>query len=92
MRSITKADLDNLVRRLNIEKKNKPTRTIGRYKNGKFKSDKGFHISSAYGGVQLVFSKKDSSAESSVHRDMYLKENCLIKLTPYFLIEDFKKQ
>ena len=66
MRSITKADLDNLVRRLNIEKKNKPTRTIGRYKNGKFKSDKWFHISSAYGGVQLVFSKKDSSAESSV--------------------------
>jgi len=66
MQRITTADLEYLVKRLNSEKKYKPTRTTGKYKNGKYKSDKGFHISSAYGGVKLVFSDKDSSAQSNV--------------------------
>ncbi len=66
MRRITVKDLENLVRRLNIEKKYKPVRKIGRYKNGKFKSDKGFHLSGAYGGYKLVFSEKDQSGERSI--------------------------
>ena len=68
MRRITLKDLENLVRRLNIEKKYKPVRKIGRYKNGKFKSDKGFHLSGAYGGYKLVFSNKDDSSGRSVTR------------------------
>ena len=78
--AITKADLDSLVRRLNVAKKYKPTRTIGRYKNGKFKSDKGFHLDSAYGGVKLVFSNKDSSAESDVTRGYVSKKELYEKI------------
>lgn len=72
--AITKTDLENLVKRLNVSKKYAPVRTIGRYKNGKFKSSKGFHISGAYGGVKLVFSNKDSSAESDVTRGYVSKK------------------
>tara|TARA_R110000744_G_scaffold41684_1_gene94625 strand:- start:650 stop:916 length:267 start_codon:yes stop_codon:yes gene_type:complete len=64
--AITKADLESLVRRLNTAKKYKPTRKSGRYKNGKFKSDKGFHLDGAYGGYKLVFSEKDSSGERNI--------------------------
>tara|TARA_R110002110_G_scaffold414096_1_gene642971 strand:+ start:183 stop:452 length:270 start_codon:yes stop_codon:yes gene_type:complete len=66
MRRITVGQLETLVRRLNESKKYKPVRKVGRYKNGKFKSDKGFHLSSAYGGYKLVYSDKDESSQSSV--------------------------
>ena len=89
MQRITNNDLDNLVRRLNIAKKYKPTRTIGRYKNGKFKSSAGFHISGAYGGVQLVFSKKDSSAERNItygfvpKRELYEKMKAMLEFNRF---------
>jgi len=64
--AITKENLESLVKRLNVAKKYKPTRSTGRYKNGKFKSDKGFHLDKAYGGYQLVFSGKDSSGRMNI--------------------------
>jgi hypothetical protein len=89
MQRITNSDLDNLVRRLNIAKKFKPTRTIGRYKNGKFKSSAGFHISGAYGGVKLVFSKKDSSGETNIthgyvpKRELYEKMKAMLEFNRF---------
>lgn len=66
MATITKNDLDNLVKRINVAKKYKPVREIGRYKNKKFKSNAGYHLDGAYGGYKLVFSKKDESGVRNV--------------------------
>lgn len=89
MQRITNSDLDSLVRKLNIAKKFQPTRTIGRYKNGKFKSSAGFHIDGAYGGVKLVFSKKDSSGETSItsgyvpKRELYEKMRAMLQFNRF---------
>jgi hypothetical protein len=66
MSRITVSDLENLVKRINVAKKYQPVRKIGRYKNGKFKSNAGYHLSGAYGGYKLVFSKKDESGVRNV--------------------------
>lgn len=91
MQRITNSDLDRLVRRLNIAKKYKPTRTVGRYRNGKYKSTAGFHISGAYGGVQLVFSKKDSSAERDITRGYVPKRELYEKMKAMLEFNSFKK-
>jgi hypothetical protein len=77
---ITKANLESLVKRLNVAKKYKPTRSIGRYKNGKFKSDKGFHLEGAYGGYKLVFSNKDSSGKRDITRGYSSKKELYEKI------------
>jgi|TARA_B110000879_G_C10901438_1_gene404644 hypothetical protein len=88
---ITKADLESLVRRLNTAKKYKPTRSIGRYKNGKFKSDKGFHLDGAYGGYKLVFSNKDSSAERNVTNGYSSKKELFEKMRAMLEFSSFKR-
>ena len=91
MQRITNSDLDRLVKRLNIAKKYKPTRTFGRYRNGKYKSTAGFHIDSAYGGVKLVFSKKDSSGERDITRGYVPKRELYEKMKAMLEFNSFKK-
>ena len=79
--AITQKDLDSLVKQLNQAKKYTPVRSVGRYKNGAYKSSKGFHLDYAYGGVKLVFSKKDSSAESSITKGYGTKKELYEKMT-----------
>ena len=91
MRRITVNDLENLVRRLNTAKKYKPTRKIGRYKNGKFKSDKGFHLSGAYGGYKLVFSEKDQSGERSITQGYVPKRELFDQMKAMLEFSSFKR-
>lgn len=78
--AITQKDLESLVKKLNQAKKYTAVRTVGRYKNGNYKSSKGFHLSYAYGGVKLVFSKKDSSAEYDITRGYGTKRELYEKM------------
>ena len=91
MRRITVKDLEKLVRRLNSAKKYKPTRKIGRYKNGKFKSNAGFHLSGAYGGYKLVFSNKDESGERSITQGYVAKRELFDQMRAMIEFSSFKR-
>jgi hypothetical protein len=91
MRRITQKDLDNIVKRLNIAKKFKPTRTVGRYKNGKYKSSAGFHVSYAYGGAKLVFSKKDDSSQRGITYGFVPKKELYEKIQAMLEFNSFKR-